>query len=113
MSETEAYTGKLTPIDRDGKTVEEWIQETLNMSSKPEHESWIGWYSEQRYNHPDREYPEILYSPETDILYLIEKTKMDTNGFTVSEKHDDGSASFTVLYYNGGTDLNEVLSGIL
>lgn len=86
MSDTEHYTGKLTPT---GKTLSEFA--------------------------PDAEdiYDRDLYENVVEIeglIYTVEKSAVCQDGdiFT-SSKNSDGTINFEVKYYSGGCGFNEAI----
>lgn len=103
MSETEAHTGKITPIDLENKTLDEWIQNKLDTTELEEYyENWIEALE-------DAFYEDFYYDPNSEILYKIESEELDPENILEMTKNSDGSYNFTISYYNGGASFDEVL----
>lgn len=103
MSTQKTYKGTLTPVDLDGLTVAQKIQEILGTTELPFFtETWVEALEEGRNDY--------FYDSNTEILYHLHKEELDDNFISV-ESHDDGSYSFVTSFYNGGTYLGEMLQG--
>lgn len=106
MSTVEAYTGKLTPVDLQGKSLDEWIQHNLKLSELPAHaEDWLEVLSEEHYN-------KYLYNSKTKTLYKVKRKSMDPDGFLHFDRKKDGSYTFSMSYYNGGASFEEVMRDV-
>jgi len=113
MSETETWTGKLIPIDLEGKTFDEWIKVQLGTTELNDmYETWAEYYDEEQYMNPEK-YKHVVYSRDLNQLFEVVKKKLDPYGFSQGTRNDDGSYDFLTSFYNGGTYLNEVLQEII
>lgn len=97
MSDYEAYTGKLIPT---GKTFEVFVEE-VGLEKDP----WCDSLEEAF-----REKYEDVYLLVEDYIYKFDMEEIDPNELISITPNTDGSISFTVSYYNGGTCLDEVLT---
>lgn len=102
MSTQETYKGTLTPVDLDGLTVAQKIQEILGTTELPFlTETWVEALEEGRNDY--------FYDANAEVLYHLHKVELDEEDFISMESHDDGSYSFVTSFYNGGTQLSEML----
>lgn len=103
MSEMETFKGRLTPVELDGLTVDQWVQELLGWTELDlnRYEDWLDALSEERYG-------EYVYDRLTSTVYEIQKHQLDPYGFVEAERRSDGSIDFIVSYYNGGVSFSEV-----
>lgn len=107
MSEMEAYSGRLIPVDRGGRDFGSWVQELLGGRSLEE----LGAYDWREALMEEAE--GFIYDRATDTVYEVQRERLDPSGFLISERGADGSYSFTVSYYNGGASFSEaVLSAV-
>lgn len=103
MSETVAYVGKLTPVDLEGLSVDEWIQKKLNRTELEFGLTWLEELDEACDNSPER----FFY--HEGKLYEVERVEFSPEDIAVSFKHADGTTGFVVSYYNGGCSFDEAL----
>lgn len=102
MSTQETYKGTLTPVDLDGLTVAQKIQEILGTTELPFlTETWV-----EALEEGENDY---FYDANAEVLYHLHKVELDEEDFISMESHDDGSYSFVTSFYNGGTQLSEML----
>ncbi len=103
MSEMEAYTGRLIPVDRRGQDFDSWVQGLLGGKSLEElcAQSWDEALMEETEG--------FIHDRATDIVYEVERRRLDPSGFLLSERNEDGGYSFTVNYYNGGASFSEAV----
>lgn len=108
MSEMDTYRGRLIPVDRNGLEVEAWIQKLLGWNSLDEryYSDWFEALGEEHYN-------QYVYDSRTDMLYLVERERLDPYGFIEASRREDGSVDFTVSYYNGGASFDEVMEAAI
>jgi len=105
MSEVVYYKGKLKPVDF-------LINETLEERCKRiigdvELEDCYDSYQEKLMD--DYDYYED-YIIHNDILYSVEKNRLDPEqSMFTSKRNDDGTVNFEVRYYNGGTSFDEAI----
>lgn len=103
MSDVESYVGKLTPVDLGDRTLDEWIMDRLGTT---ELESYYqSWWQALEDNH----WKEYCFDSETGTLYSIEKKAFDPEDMSIVSRNDDGTYDFVVSFYNGGTNLPEML----
>lgn len=104
MSDVYSYVGRMTPVQlAENQTLDEWIQKELGTTELETWvDSWIQKLEEDRYQ-------EFHYDATSKILYKIEKQEIDNEGFVYAQKKDDGSYEFITSFYNGGTNLSEML----
>lgn len=102
MSNVESYVGKLVPVELDGLTVDEWIQNKVGKTELGYFQNWVEVLYEEFWK-------EYHFDNSSGILYEIVKEPFDSENFVRMSKNDDGSYDFVVSFYNGGAFLNEVL----
>lgn len=111
MSETVRYKGKLTKINKIyGESLENQCKRILEgLDPGFELNNYYDTYAECLLE----EYYDKFYVNE-DVLYRIEKEKLDTN-FDIFEGHKNinDTIDFHVMYYNGGCDLSEALDEVI
>lgn len=108
MSQVDSYIGRLIPVDLNGKTVEEWIQKKINTTEKPDYnETWV--FALQEWLFVTNSDEDFILDENTGILYEIIAKKVDPDNFIELTKNSDGTIDFVTNFYNGGTDLYEVL----
>ena len=104
MSEVETIKGKLVVVPRAGKSLNELCEYVCKIKGHGElgyNNSWIEQISEELYQD---------YMVIDDTLYVFEsKEDIDSEGFEIVDKDDDGSINFFVSFYNGGGCLSEVI----
>lgn len=104
MSDVEAYRGKLVPVDLEGMTIEEKCQQ---LCSATERESYNDTWLEQL---EDEFYKEYFYDAVNQRLFAVKKEEFDPEELMIMSKNDDGSYEFMTSFYNGGTNLKEMLT---
>ena len=106
MSQNEFHTGRLVPVDLEGKTIEEFAEKTcreagiLEISSY--HDSWL---EELKYEGDYEKY----FIVEDVIYEMVDHAETDDDYFVHMRRNEDGSISFSAQFYNGGTCLSEVI----
>ena len=106
MSSNELHIGKLTPVVlEDGVTVEEFIKQKFSEQNTV-FDDYYDSYAEQAY---DVGY----FVSKSGNLYEIDDEEHNPYGFEHSKKDSNGVIEYTVLFYNGGASLREVLDGIV
>lgn len=113
MSESVVEQGVLTPIDRDGLSIDQWIQSQFDLEELPEeYEDWIEYLGEA--SHKPGAPPRYYVSISRDEIYEISNhRKSHEPDFANAERRPDGSIAFFVGYYNGGASLDEVIDEAL
>ena len=106
MSQNEFHTGRLVPVDLEGKTVEEFAEEICRSSGISEISSYHDtWLEEFRYELAYEKY----FIVDGEIYEMIEHSDSDEEYFVHMRRNEDGSISFSAQFYNGGTCLSEVI----
>jgi len=105
MSEVVYYKGILKPVDfLVGETLEERCKRIIG---DVELEDCYDSYQEKLMD--DFDYYES-YVIHNDILYSVEKNRLDPEqSFFMSKRNDNGTVNFEVRYYNGGTSFDEAI----
>jgi len=106
MSETVAYEGKLVPVDREGKSLDLWIQERLGWSDLRGHSNWLEALEETIYGG-------YFYDSSKAVLYEVQRRELHPEDFIHATANADGSFDFVVGYYNGGASFEEVMGSVV
>lgn len=105
MSEMETHVGKLRKIDRQGKSMEDWCMEKCMDEGitelHPSYTSWEELFIDDSY--------ETYFIVDGEIWELFDHK--DLNDYDIYEMtpNPDGTVSFTMRFYNGGTCLSECI----
>lgn len=115
MSRTEKHIGKLVEVDfdRNGTTPEHFYKmlceyhdyNSLTVAKYREpytYKSWEEMYWEELWDKDN------LYRANGKIYKLVEHVKLEDD-MSLFNKNPDGSISFAVEFYNGGTCLSEII----
>ena len=103
MSEIENYKGKLIPVDMNGLSLDEKIQEILGTKELGKFSSsWLEELNEVKYE-------QYYWNDKNKTLYEIVKKEYDPSGFMKLTENPDGTIDFITSYYNGGTYLAEMI----
>lgn len=109
MSSDELHIGKLIKVDLKGKTKEEYFDDLLKekgIERNDIYDTAFSQYSDEFYN----EFVEI----GDDIYTHVEhKYVIDEPYFEYMKQNEDGSLSYTCLFYNGGCCLKELLEELI
>lgn len=106
MSYTEIHIGTLKEVDLGGKTLEDWCKiecERLKINKSMEYDSYLEIFLETYSN----------YKLLNDKLYLCKDKELDEGEINYMFKNPDGTYSYVMQFYNGGTYLDEVLEWAL
>lgn len=107
MSKIEGQRGRLVPVVMDGLTLEQKCRQLCEVKELPKDmRSW----EEQLKEESNGRYH---YNADTGVLFTVETTEFDPEGFMDMKRNHDGSYEFITAFYSGGAGLAEVLnSGI-
>lgn len=107
MSETELHIGKLRKIDlKLGQTLEDFYKEKLKevdvLKLRSYDNDWLDAFLDEYHN---------KYIVVNNIIYEIyeHEEKNPYRDINILNKNADGTYSFTMMFYNGGTCLSECL----
>jgi hypothetical protein len=109
MSQTETHIGKLRKVVlNEGYSIEDWCREKCQDNGVPNmlpelHNSW----QETLLYHLDL-YEKIFFV-NGEIWESFEHKELDDDDIYEMEQNEDGSISFTMRFYNGGTCLSECI----
>jgi hypothetical protein len=106
MSQTETHIGKLRKVDFQGKTREEWCEIKCREIGKNEIASYNdNWTEELR----DLGYEKYFFVND-DIWEAFDHiSKDDSDDIYEITPNSDGTLSFVMQFYNGGTCLTECI----
>jgi hypothetical protein len=106
MSELERHIGKIKKVDLDNYTVEGWCEKkckSIGLGLGEHYES----YKEALLLEP---YPAIVIEVDNTLWEVIEdKEEEDTEDMSILIPNNDGTYSYIMQFYNGGTCLSEML----
>lgn len=106
MSEMERHIGKIKKVDLNNYTVEGWCEQKCK-TLKIELGAYYKTYKEALLNDP---YPAIMIEVNDVLWEVIEdKEEEDTQDISILTPNNDGTYSYIMQFYNGGTCLNEML----
>ena len=109
MSEMEAHVGKLRKIRRnEGQSVEDWCREKCEDKGVPSmlpelYDSW----KETLLYHLD--FYEKLFFVNDEIWEVFDHIDLDDDDIYEMRPNPDGTISFVMRFYNGGTCLSECI----
>ena len=105
MSYTELHTGKFKIVAKNNAEIKKYVEDN-NLSDKLSISKYGGWYI-------DDEFYTIIHIKNSDehaMIEFIEHIESDPDDLMVEfQKEDNDKVSFTCLFYNGGTDLNQLI----
>ena len=106
MSQNEFHTGRLVPVDLEGKTVEEFAEKVCREAGISEISSYHdSWSEELKYEGGYEKY----FIIEDAIYEMVDHSETDDDYFVHMKRNEDGSISFSAQFYNGGTCLSEII----
>ena len=112
MSETRLDIGKLKPINLQGKTIEEWCKEQIGPLTEglPLGVTYYDYYSSEC-----EDFEDYIFNFSDNTIWMIEKeiSKAAYEDIQVFHTNADGSISYTAVYYDGGTCINEILEDFI
>lgn len=109
MSNTELHTGKFKIVAKNNAEIKKYVEDN-NLSDKLSISKYGGWYIDDE----DYTITRIKNSDEHVMIKFIEHTESDPDDYVIEfQKEDNDEVSFTCLFYNGGTDLNELIEDYL
>jgi hypothetical protein len=110
MSRVETHIGRLKKVDLQGKSIEDWSKEKcieLGYSEKPTYHTL--WSEYLKY---DILWQKIFFT-KNDIWEVLESSEIGDNDIIILNDNPDGTKSYTMRFYNGGTCLCEILENML
>lgn len=109
MSETEIHIGKVRRIDLNGIPVATWCENKCKeLGIKLE--SWYDDYIDALQFETYRSGSDVFYLVRGNKVYEVEDKEYEGyNDISEVYPNNDGSYSYVMKFYNGGTDLNECL----
>lgn len=105
MSHTETHIGKLRKVDFQGKTKEEWCEMKCREMGKTEIDLYNHSWEEQL---RDTAYQKYFFA-NGEIWQAFEHRELDDTDLYELIPHEDGTVSFAMQFYNGGTCLTECI----
>jgi hypothetical protein len=111
MSRTETHIGKLRKVDTQGLTVEEWCRKVIhqhlkdNPLSRPllDDEEW-----QHNFYDIDNNYRKYVFYAN-DLYETFDHIEGEDEDIDIMTDNGDGTYSFVMQFYNGGTCLQECL----
>lgn len=106
MSEMKRHIGKIKKVDLNGFTIEEWCKrkcESLGVRLKP----WNDTYKDAFF---ENQYPIEVVEVDGDLFEIIEDNEEeDTEEISIFTPNGNGTYSYVLQFYNGGTCLSEMI----
>lgn len=113
MSDTELHFGKLRKVNLQNKTIEEWCKNKL-------YEIGITEFDEDRYSCWHEAFinestfdNKFFFVNDTTVWEAFEHTKQEHDYINYLHTNNDGTVSFVMAFYNGGTCLSECIEDSL
>lgn len=105
MSEMERHIGKIKKVDLNGLTIEEWCKKRCEE---------FGFKKEFYYNSYrdvlfDKDIPTVVDKNKNVWEIIEDKEEEDTEDISILTPNNDGTYSYIMQFYNGGTCLSEML----
>jgi hypothetical protein len=112
MSETRLDIGKIRKVDLQGKTIEEWCKDKIEPLPEglPYGMNYCS-YLQSEYE----EYNDYIFNISNNTVWEIikEVSQPAYEDLEVFYQNSDGTISYTALYYDGGTCLEEIIGDFL
>lgn len=109
MSQTESHIGKLRKVElNEGYSVEDWCREKCQDNGVPNMlpELYNSWKETLLYH---LDFYEKYFFVNDEIWEAVEHKEFDDDDMYEMESNSDGTVSFTMQFYNGGTCLSECI----
>lgn len=107
MSYTEFHTGNFSIVAKGVDEIDAYINEN-NLADKVERTEYNGKVS---YYIDDKEYDIVRVKDSIPVMIKFKYHKAsDSDYVSYINKDEDGSYNFIMMFYNGGTDLSEMIS---
>lgn len=107
MSRTETHFGKLRKVDLQDKTIEQFFQEKCNENSITTIDKYYNTWKETFFDNVS--YKKYFVVGE-DVWEAFEHTELeDGDDVEIITSNEDGTLSFIMQFYNGGTCLSEMI----
>lgn len=107
MSEVKRHIGKIRKVELNGMTPEEWYQKECEKReiSKPDYcDTWKECYQ-------DKFWPLVAVEVNGALWEIVEdREEDDTENISIMKKNSDGTYDYLMQFYNGGTNLDEMLT---
>ena len=106
MSEMERHIGKIGKVDLGNYTIEEWCKKKCKYIGIGLDECYKS-YKEALLTEP---YPSIVIEVDGTLWEIIEDNEEEnTEDISILTPNNDGTYSYIMQFYNGGTYLSEML----
>lgn len=106
MSETVRHIGKIRKVNLNGLTVEEWYKKKCEERGI----TLQRWHDGYKQAFLDEEDDVEFVSSDNSVWEIVEdKEEEDTEELSVLTPNSDGTYSYIMQFYNGGTYLGEML----
>lgn len=106
MSRTETHFGKLRKISLKDKTIEEFFQVKCNEKSIDNIDKYYDTWKETYFDNVSYEKFIVI---KDDIWEVFEHVECNEDDVDIITTNEDGTLSFIMQFYNGGTCLTEML----
>ena len=107
MSYTEFHTGNFSIVAKGVDEIDAYINEN-NLADKVERTEYNGKVS---YYIDDKEYDIVRVKDSIPVMIKFKYHKASDDDYvSYINKDEDGSYNFIMMFYNGGTDLSEMIS---
>jgi hypothetical protein len=107
MSQTETHFGKLRKVELGDETIEQWCKARCNEIEITEiatyHDSWE---EEMRYS---TKYNEKYFFVDGEVWEAVEHIESQDDDIDIMIPNEDGTVTFVLQFYNGGTCLDECI----
>jgi hypothetical protein len=108
MSGTRISSGKITKVDLQGKTIEEWCKYEIGPLAEgiPPGMSYYDYYLSEC-----EDFENYIFNFSENTIWEIDQdvNKAAYEDLEIYHVNDDGSISFTAVFYDGGTCIQEIL----
>ncbi len=107
MSQTETHFGKLRKVEfKPYQTLEQWCEAKCRELGKTELSSYTDtWYEQLK-----DDYSETFFFTNNDIWEAFEHHEVDDDDYIYHlQPNEDGTLTFIMQFYNGGTCLTECI----
>lgn len=106
MSYTEFHTGNFSIVAKGVDEIDAYINEN-NLADKVERTEYNGKVS---YYIDDKEYDIVRVKDSIPVMIKFKYHEEVSDYVSYINKDEDGSYNFIMMFYNGGTDLSEMIS---
>ena len=109
MSDMESHIGKLRKVDiPENYSIEDWCREKCEDNGVPSMlpELYDSWQETLKYH---LDFYETYFFINGEVWEVFEHTELVDDDMFIMEPNEDGTISFTMRFYNGGTCLSECI----